>query len=284
MHFRLAVLSRASESHPVPRLVIIGGAEDKTGECTVLRELVRLAGGSEARIALVPAATTIPNEVAEDYRALFLRLGVAEVQTLHVQTRDDAKDPALAAYLEQATGVFFTGGDQLRLMGLIGGTPLDTILHVRVQQGLLVAGTSAGAAVMSTTMIVSGESDAPTTGEVRTGPGLELLPGVIIDQHFAQRGRIGRLLSVVAQFPHEIGIGIDEDTALVVAGHACRVIGSGAVTILDAGGASFNNAFELPFGSRIALHGVTLHCLPSGGSFDLLERRPLPVHSPEVPS
>ena len=233
-------------------------------------------------MVIIPAATTIPEEVAEDYRALFLRLGVAEVHTLLVRTREDARESDLVALLEQATGVFFTGGDQLRLMSLLGGTPLDRTLQVRASQGLLIAGTSAGAAAMSTTMIISGESDAPTRGEVRTGPGLELLPGVIVDQHFTQRGRIGRLLSVVAQFPHELGIGIDENTALLVAGHFCQVVGSGAVTIVDAGATSFNDALEVAAGARITLCDVTLHCLPAGRSFDLLERRPLPAGSPGV--
>ncbi|RYE84064.1 MAG: cyanophycinase, partial [Myxococcales bacterium] len=149
------------------------------------------------------------------------------------------------------------------------------VLHRRAAGGMVVGGTSAGAAVMSSTMIVEGETRSPRASAVHTGPGLEFLPGIIIDQHFAQRGRLGRLLSVVAQFPHQLGIGIDEDTALVIEGHEARVIGSGAITIVDAGSATRNDGADVPAGAAITLCGVTLHSLPRGQRFDLSARSPL---------
>ena len=257
------------------RLLIIGGAEDREGPCVILREFVALAGGADARLVVIPAASGSPEAVGGDYTRLFERLGVAAVSVLTLSDRSAAQREASVRQIKDATGVFFTGGDQLRIMNRLGGTGVDTVLHQRVAEGLVVGGTSAGAAVMSATMIIEGETRSPRAGAVRTGPGLEFLPGIIIDQHFAQRGRIGRLLSVVAQFPHQLGIGIDEDTALVVEGSLARVIGSGSITIVDAGATTFNDGGEVGPGEAISLCGVTLHSLPSGRSFDLRGRQPI---------
>lgn len=258
-----------------PRLMIVGGAEDRTGACVILREFVRLAGGEQARIVVLPSASEAAEQTGAEYCQLFGRLGARSVECLSIESRDDAMTPAARTAISDATGVFLTGGDQLRLMNLLGGTQLDTELQRRAAQGMIVGGTSAGAAIMSATMIVDGHADAPCAGAVRTGPGLELVRGVIIDQHFAQRGRIGRLLSVVALFPHELGIGIDEDTALVLDGSAGVVFGQGAVTILDAGEAKVNDAFDIGAGRGITLAGVKLHSLPAGRRFDFLERTPI---------
>nr|ANY58055.1 Cyanophycinase [uncultured bacterium] len=257
------------------RLVIIGGAEDRTGERRVLREFVRMSGGEAARLVIVPVGSSFPDEVGREYEEAFRALGVSEVARLAIDSREHAKKSDMLALVERATGVFFTGGDQMRIMSVLGGTPFDTLLHRRSTDGLVIGGTSAGAAIMSATMIVSGDTSAVRLGAVQTGPGMEFLRGVIIDQHFAQRGRIARLLAVVAQFPHELGMGIDENTAVVVEGHTCRVIGSGSVTILDAGAGTFNDALDVGPGACIALGGVTLHSLPEGCRFDLLERVPL---------
>jgi len=257
-----------------PNLVIIGGAEDKTGPCTILAEVVRRAGGRSARIAVIPAASELA-ETGADYATVFERLGAERVDILDVSSREHAHAPEHEDVVAAATAVFLTGGDQVRLMNRIGGTPLDRALHRRVEEGMVVAGTSAGAAVMSGTMIADGDADRVQANAVRTAPGLELLPGVVIDQHFAQRGRIGRLLAVVALYPHFLGVGIDEDTALLVRGHHARVLGRGSVTILDAGSATLNDATEVPPTARISLAGVTLHSLASGREFELMERRSL---------
>jgi cyanophycinase len=271
-----------------PQLVIIGGNEDKTGERRILREFVELCGGAAARLVIVPVGSSYPDQVGAEYEAAFRALGAHEASCVRVLTRDHARDPHVLAPLEHATGVFFTGGDQMRIMSLLGGTRFDTLLHQRVAEGIVTGGTSAGAAIMSATMIMEGESDAVRGASVRTGPGMEFLRGVIIDQHFTQRGRIGRLLAVVAQFPHELGMGIDENTAAIIEGDRCRVVGSGAVTILDAGNVTFNDAPDLRPEACITLCGVTLHSLPEGRGFDLLERKPLldargPMRGPQPP-
>jgi cyanophycinase len=266
-----------SEQHRTERLVIIGGAEDKVRERRVLREFVTLAGADEARIVVVPVGSAHPVQVAADYDAAFRALGARDVTCCGVTRREEARDAAMLAILENATGVFFTGGDQMRIMSVLGGTPFDTAVHRRCADGAIIGGTSAGAAIMSSTMIVGGDTDAVRRGSVQTGPGMEFLRGVIIDQHFTQRGRIGRLLAVVAQFPHELGMGIDEDTAAIVEGHVFRVVGRGAVTVLDAGAVTFNDAEEVGLGACITLCGLTLHSLPEGRRFDLLERTSVPA-------
>lgn len=257
-------------------LVVIGGAEDKKGKCGILRAFVRLAGGARARVAVLTVASESPVEVGAEYREVFGRLGVRQTEVWDVRQREQASDPEFPGALEEATGVFFTGGDQLRVTNLLGGTPADQALRRRHEAGLVLAGTSAGAAMMSGTMIVEGLSEAtPRVGNVKIGPGMEFLHGVIIDQHFGQRGRSGRLLSALAQYPHQLGIGIDEDTALVVQGDEFEVIGCGAVTVLDAGAATYNNALECRESQHAALCNVKLHVLTSGLRFSLTDRTPL---------
>jgi cyanophycinase len=165
--------------------------------------------------------------------------------------------------------VFFTGGDQERITTVIGGTRTDSLLHELT--GTVIAGTSAGAAAMSGTMIVEGDAPGITRASVRTGPGLEFLPGVLIDQHFAERGRVNRLLSAVALYPHELGLGIDEDTAILADTEHFEVIGSGSVTVVDAGCAT---DIRVPPDGPIALAGARIHVLPAGHRFDLTGRRP----------
>lgn len=257
-------------------LVIIGGAEDKIGECAILTEFVRLAGGARGRIVVMTVASEVPDEVGALYREVFARLGVKRVQTGDVRQRDQAGASELLDALAAATGVFFTGGDQMRVTNLLGGTPADRLLHHRHEAGLVLGGTSAGAAMMSSPMIVEGLSEAtPRVGNVRTGPGMEFLRGAIIDQQFGQRGRSGRLLSALAQYPHQLGIGIDEDTALVVHGDEFEVIGCGAVTVLDAGDATYNDVLERTRSQHIALCNVKLPILTAGLRFNLLDRVPV---------
>jgi cyanophycinase len=257
-------------------LVIIGGAEDREEESEVLREFVRLAGGARSRLAIISVASDAPQEVAGIYETTFRRLGARQASALDVRSRAEANDDDAVAAIEAATGVFFTGGNQLRITRLLGGTRLDTALHRRRAEGLVVAGTSAGAAMMSSVMIVG---SAPTmtlrAGVVELGSGLGFLPGVLIDQHFEQRGRLRRLLAAVAQHPHELGLGIDEDTAVVVDGHAFEVFGSGSVTVVDAGGLTYTNLAEVERHELLAVCGVRIHVLPAGHRFDLQSRGPL---------
>jgi cyanophycinase len=262
-------------------LIIIGGAEDRTGPCTILREFLRLSGGVKARIVVLTVASEHPREVGAEYLECLQRLGAKQVQVMDVREREQAHAAELIEAVSQATGVFFTGGDQLRVTNLLGGTPSDQMLHRRHEEGLVLAGTSAGAAMMASTMIVQGHSEAtPRLGIVRVGPGMEFMHGTIIDQHFAQRGRGGRLLTALAQYPHQLGLGIDEDTALIVAGEEFAVIGSGAVVVFDAGNTSYNDVLERHERERLAICDVRLHVLTTGFRFNLAQRRPIPPDRP----
>ncbi|MGE5654367.1 MAG: cyanophycinase [Bacillota bacterium] len=258
-------------------LVIIGGAEDKDGQAVILRRFLELAGGKKARIAVITTATEQPDRVGQDYDRIFTRLGVQEVIHLDISTRRSAKSPSHCKLLGEITGVFFTGGDQVRITSILGGTPVEETLRERLSHGVVVAGTSAGASAMSDTMIVGGiGEDAPKQDTVRMAPGLSLLSGVAVDQHFAQRGRINRLLSVVAQHPYVLGLGIDEDTAVVITGgRYMEVVGSSTATVIDGRGMTFSNVSESKQDQPLALYDVKVHTLPAGHGYDLQERLPL---------
>ncbi|OPG16848.1 cyanophycinase [Ferroacidibacillus organovorans] len=254
-------------------LVIVGGAEDKKNEMTILREFVRLSGGTHSKIVVMTVATKLPIEVGAEYVDVFEQIGVADVRTFDVSSREDANRASACKAIEEATGVFFTGGDQLRITTLLGGTNMDAALQTGLEQGLVLAGTSAGASMMSSTMIVEGIAETnPRMGIVNMAPGMEFLDGVVIDQHFAQRGRLGRLLSAVAQYPHHLGLGIDEDTAIIVKETTFEVIGRGAVSVVDAGALLYSNLQDLRHNDALALGGVKLHVLPAGYRFSLRER------------
>jgi cyanophycinase len=270
------VLRRFNRLAQKGSLVIIGGAEDKEGNCEILREVVRLSGGIHARILVMTVATELPVEVGTKYIEIFERLGVADVRMFDVSKRESAEAPSAIKAVEESTCVFFTGGEQSRITALLGGTRMDAVLHEANEHGLVLAGTSAGASMMSSTMIVEGESETnPRIGIVDMAPGMEFISGVVIDQHFAQRGRLGRLLSAVAQYPHHLGIGIDEDTAIVVDDLEFTVIGSGAVSIVDAGTLLYSNLPGLQREDPLALCGVKLHVLPRGYRFHLRDRMPV---------
>jgi len=244
------------------RLLIIGGAAGPA----LLGRFVSLAGGAAARIVVIATASSAPAEAENAHRAAFTALGAGEVRALRLSTRREAQcDQPL---LRTATAIFFTGGDQERISSVIGGTAADA----EIQRHPLIGGTSAGAAAMSGTMIVEGDAPGVSRASVRTGPGLELLPGVLIDQHFAERGRVNRLLSAVAMAPHELGLGIDEDTAILTDGDRFEVLGSGAVTVVDAGAAT---DIRVPERGPITLVGARIHVLTAGHTFHLTGRRPV---------
>jgi cyanophycinase len=252
------------------RLLIIGGAAGPA----LLGRFVELAGGPGARIVVIATASSDPDAAEAEHLAAFDRHGALHVEALRLGDRVAANDPRVEPVLRAATGVFFTGGDQERITRIIGGTATDTLLQELVAAGTVVlGGTSAGAAMMSGTMIVEGDGPGVSRASVRTGPGLEFLPGVLIDQHFAERGRINRLLSAVALYPHELGLGIDEDTAILTDGDAFEVLGSGAVTVVDAGRAT---DIRTPEAGPITLAGCSLHVLPAGHAFHLTGREPRP--------
>ncbi|WP_139983261.1 cyanophycinase [Nocardioides litoris] len=271
---------------PPGPLMIIGGAEDKLRKRTILKEFVAAAGGPEARIAVVPTASSLGPEVVEVYDALFRREGAADVVAVRPESRDDAHDPALVERLRGATGIFMTGGNQLKLSALVCGTPLGDEVVAARDRGVVVGGTSAGASIQSSHMVAfGGPGSTPKQRMTQVAAGLGLLGSSVVDQHFDQRNRYGRLLMIVAQSPQLLGIGVDEDTAAVVErderGHeVARVIGRGAVTVMDPARIT-TNAYEAKRSSAILASGVVLHVLPAGSAFDLTART-LVTHAPEV--
>jgi cyanophycinase len=257
-------------------LVIVGGAEDKEGDCIILKEFIRLSKGAKARIVVMTVATDHPIEVGREYKNIFKRLGVDDTEVVDVSAREDASAPEALEKITNATALYFTGGDQLHITSLLGGTEMQKLIHERHNKGMVIGGTSAGAAMMSNSMIIGGGGEEnPRFEAVRIGPGMDLLVGAMIDTHFSQRGRHGRLLTAVAHYPQDLGLGIDENTALVVNKTEFGVIGEGAVTVIDAGAMTYTN---LPYAEEckgLALYGVSVHVLPDGYRFNLNERTPI---------
>ncbi|WP_182523459.1 cyanophycinase [Nocardioides dongkuii] len=270
-------------------LMIIGGAEDKLRRRTILKEFVARSGGDRARIAVVPTASSLGHEVVEVYDALFRSEGAAEVVAVRPESRDDAHDPALVAALAGATGIFMTGGNQLKLSAIVCGTPLGDAIVEAHERGVVVAGTSAGASIQSSHMVAFGVGGStPKQRMTQVAAGLGLLESSVIDQHFDQRNRYGRLLMIVAQSPQLLGIGVDEDTAAIVEHEPARddedgvgerqvlrVLGRGAVTVFDPS-RIVTNAFEAKRSAPLLASGVVLHVLPEGSAFDLGSRTLLP--------
>lgn len=262
-------------------LLIIGGAEDKDGKCEILSRFIQLSGAEKSSVVVVTTATQEPSEVGQEYYRIFKRLGAGNIETMDLDTRSKANRREVLRILEEATGVFFTGGDQLRITSNLGGTLANDGLRKAYRRGVVIAGTSAGASCMSDTMIVEGDGhQAPKLNTIKMAPGLGLVEEVVIDQHFAQRGRIGRLLSAVAHNPYVLGIGIDEDTAVLVEPNAkLEVIGSQTVTFLDGRNVGFTNVSELTPGDALAIGNVMLHVLPKGYGFDLFTRTPFQLET-----
>ncbi|PUA79955.1 cyanophycinase [Nocardioides currus] len=261
-------------------LMIIGGAEDKLRKRTILKDFVVASGGHDARIVVIPTASSLGPEIVEVYEALFTKLGAAEVTTARPESREDAHDPGLVELLEKATGIFMTGGNQLKLSGAICGTPFGEAIIDAHERGAVVAGTSAGASIQSSHMVAFGVGGAtPKQRMTQVAAGLGLVSSTVIDQHFDQRNRYGRLLMIVAQSPQLLGIGVDEDTAAVVEdvdGHeVLRVTGRGSVTIFDPA-RMVSNAHEARRSAPLLASGVMLHVLPAGSAYDLTTRTLVP--------
>jgi cyanophycinase len=261
-------------------LFVIGGAEDKLRRPTVLREFVASCGGEAARIAVVPTASSLGPEIVEVYDAVFRRLGAAQVVGVRPETREDASSTQYLDRLTDVTGIFMTGGNQLKLSGVIAGTPFGDAIRAAHQRGVTIGGTSAGASIQSSSMVAFGRGGAtPKQRMTQVAAGLGLLEDCVVDQHFDQRNRYGRLLMIVAQSPQLLGIGVDEDTAAVVRkgrhGAVLEVVGRGSVTVLDPAH-MVSNAHEAPRSKPILASGVMLHVLPDGARFDLTNRRLLP--------
>lgn len=261
----------------LPTLIIIGGGEDKKADKKILKEIVKLSGQEKAKIGIITTATDYPDEVGMEYKNLFYDLGVYEVHTLSIMDRKHSNMRAKLDSILNYDCLFFTGGDQLKISSIIGGTYFHHIIHEFYHSGKILAGTSAGASMMSEIMIIEGyDEKAPAKAAINMSPGMGLIENVIIDQHFNQRGRMGRLLSGVAQNPHILGIGIDEDTAIIVKEHrSFSVLGNGVVTIVDGRNIEYTNISEQFPDEPLALTNVVVHVLPENYGYDLINKKPI---------
>lgn len=255
-------------------LLIIGGAEDKTDEKVILRQAAQMLKEAEV-LTILTTATEKPEEVGQSYLEVFKRLGVKNTQILNIKTREEANSNSFSDKIKNSKSVFLTGGDQLRITSILGGTLAGAELKKLYHSGGIIIGTSAGASVMSSTMIVNGNDNEPAKKcTLKMAPGLGLIGGVIIDQHFDQRGRFGRLMCGVAENPEIIGIGIDEDTSVKVFPDLhFEIIGTNAVTVLDGSSIISSNVSELKQNEILAIIGVSVNILPQGYGFDLKNRK-----------
>ena len=261
-------------------LLVIGGAEDKYNERRILRKFLELTGkdGGETQVLIVPVASDFPEFAADVYVQAFRRLGVAQPRVLRATSRQDVFDADADALFDGVDGVFITGGDQMRLVSLLGGTKFSQKLRAKVAEtNVVLAGTSAGAAGMSTSMIVRGDASShPHKNSVRLSPGLGFLKNIIIDQHFTERGRISRLITAVSYNPYNLGIGIDENTAIILDNQGVlEVFGAGSVTIVDGSEITYNEIAEVDDHESFSVCGVKLHILGNGLIYDYFGRTPL---------
>jgi cyanophycinase len=253
-------------------LVIIGGGEDRVDDKEILAKFVELSGGTSANIVVITAASTVPEKMWEVYDEAFGALGVERRAPLHIASRAEANDPGNVRRILDATGIFMTGGDQKRMLAMIGGTEIAGAMHEAILiHGACIGGTSAGASAMSAHMLADGKAELnPEKGAVSLGAGLGLVRRAVIDQHFSERHRLARLLSIVAQNPYLHGVGIDEDTALVIElDVGIEVIGNGSVTLVD-GRHIISNVADARRRASLELIDVRLHMLPAGSRY----RRP----------
>ena len=259
----------------VPTLLAIGGHEDRAGgDMRILQEFANLTHGS--KVVVATQASSVASEMWKDYHKAFTQLKLKPVH-LDIENRIDALDDPRLELINDAAGIFFTGGDQLAITSKLGGTALCDRMHKLYESGsLVVAGTSAGASVLGETMIVSGnaEESHKIGNFLQLSPGLGFIQGVVIDQHFAQRGRVSRLLGIVAQNPRALGIGIDENTAIVIQNEGFRVVGAGAVYVLDGRPVTHTNIAEGVQDRTISVFDVRMHVLSEGDTFDFAQRRP----------
>jgi cyanophycinase len=261
-------------------LLVIGGAEDKYNERRILKKFLSLAGEENAEVLIVPVASDFPEFSADVYVQAFRNLGVKHPRVLRATSRQDVFEADAEALLDGVTGVFITGGDQMRLVSVLGGTNFAQILSEMVSEtNIVVAGTSAGAAGMSASMIVRGESTPhPHKNSVRLSPGLSFLKNIIIDQHFTERGRISRLITAVSYNPYNLGIGIDENTAIILDNEGIlEVFGKGTVTIVDGSQITYNEIAEVSEYQPFSVCGVQLHILGDGLNYDYFARNPIRI-------
>jgi cyanophycinase len=265
---------RGATRAPSGALFVIGGAEDREDTMVILSHFAERIGSGKLVISTV--ASGYADEVWEIYRNLFTSMGVKSVEHLCMDHRDESPDDHRLGLLANATAVFFTGGDQLRITTRLGGTALSERIEEIYTQGGVIAGTSAGATALGEMMLVGSPHEGICKlSDIQMTPGLGLVKNLLIDQHFSERGRIRRLLGAVAQNPRMLGIGIDEDTAVVVESDGTfHAVGSGAVYVVDGHDLSHTNISEVSFNRAMSVFGVKLHVLSSGDRFDVHSRHP----------
>jgi cyanophycinase len=258
-------------------IIPIGGAEDKMSGRLILKRFAELCGGASARICVIPTASQL-SDTGQRYTDVFRSLGVRQIDVLPYQGRPDTERLDWLETLGEATGIFLTGGSQLRLSTILGGTPVASLIRRLNARGVHVAGTSAGAAFVSEHMIAFGKEGAtPIAGQVTLAPGLGLSNRVIVDQHFRERDRIGRLMTALAYNPFAVGLGLDEDTAAFInRDNVVEVVGSGGLTILDVSALEYSSMAQVDEGQPVQLVGVRLHVLSNGGTFDMDSRKAAP--------
>jgi cyanophycinase len=258
-------------------VIPIGGAEERTSSAKVLKKFIRLCGGKKARIVIIPTASNLA-DTGDKYIEIFAKLGVVDAISLTINERSEASRKDYLEVLENATGIFITGGNQLRLSTILGGTEVAKKIRRLNAQGVHVAGTSAGAAIMPEHMIAGGSTGSiPSADGVNLAPGLGLTNALLIDQHFSQRDRLGRLLTAISYNPYMLGVGIDEDTAIFIdADQNFEVVGSGAVTVIDPMDLSYSSMSQASKKDALSMLDLKLHILSKGCRFDIHERKPYP--------
>lgn len=256
-------------------IIPIGGAEEKIRDRAILSRFAELCGGRAARIAIVPTASML-RETGRKYERIFRDIGVEWAAVLPFERREDCRRADWLAALGEASGIFLTGGNQLKLSTTIGGTPVADLIRERSRAGVHVAGTSAGAAILSEHMIAFGDDGGtPRASAVTLAPGLGLTRRAIIDQHFRQRDRLGRLLAALAYYPEPVGIGLDEDTAAFIApDDTLEVVGSGAITVVDPSDVAFSSMDSAKRQDPVCILNVRLHVLVDGAGYNLVTRQP----------
>lgn len=267
----------SNQNHARGFIIPIGGGEDRVKERHVHRRFVELSGGKDADIVVIPTASELES-TGPDYNRIFRDLGAAEVDFLPISKRADCDNPRYLEMLDRATGIFLTGGNQLRLSTILGGTGIAQRIRRRNAAGVAVAGTSAGASIMSEHMVAGGDSNSsPVAGAVSLAPGLGLTNAVIIDQHFSERNRLGRLLTASSYNPFLIGLGIDEDTAAFIGPDGVfEVVGSGTVTVVDASDLAHSSMWDAARGQALTLLGLKVHVMGEGCRYDLVGRHAYP--------
>jgi cyanophycinase len=257
-------------------LFAIGGGEIADAPDILNEFLGLLKDKPDARIVVMTVATNEPEQQGRKYDAMFRKRGIKHVSIVDVSEREDSYEEKAIKKIRESDALFFTGGDQFHVTGLMGGSPLNALIYEKIKDGFIVAGTSAGAMMMSDSMIISGKSDtAPKVGGVEIAPGMNLIEGTIIDTHFSQRGRHGRLMTAIAHFPQLLGIGLDERTAICKSNGEFKVIGEGVVTIVDGREIKHSNLTYIKEQDTVGMFGVKIHILPAGYKYDFKNREPI---------